>query len=76
MNTLNVPERISQTAIGRRIKAARTKRGLTADQAVKLTGIDRATYYALESGVRPVRLRHLQLLHSGLKTRPGEILSI
>jgi transcriptional regulator with XRE-family HTH domain len=76
MNTLNVRERISQTAIGRRIKLARTKRGLTADQAVRLTGIDRATYYALESGARPVRLRHLQRLHEGLKTKPGEILAV
>jgi transcriptional regulator with XRE-family HTH domain len=73
---MTTPNRLSPSAVGKRIRAARQSRNLSVAQAVELTGIDRSSFYELEAGDRWPRFRHLVLLHKGLRTEPGEIVSL
>ena len=53
---------ISQKALGKRLKEARLKRGLTQEQVAQAINISTAHLSKIERGLKPIGLKHLAAL--------------
>jgi transcriptional regulator with XRE-family HTH domain len=59
--------------VGRRIKAVRTKKGITQDQLAELAGLNRVHLFRLENGEQSMTLRTLKIVADALSVRVREL---
>jgi transcriptional regulator with XRE-family HTH domain len=60
-------------AIGDKIRAARTARGLSQEKLGELTDLDRKTVNRIEQGTHATLIDHLLLIADALKISPAEL---
>lgn len=62
------------TTLAANLKAARTRRKLTAEQAAELCGVGRSTWFAYESGSRTPSVDGLLEIAAALETTAAKLL--
>ena len=72
LHTLGGLQDIEQR-VGLKIKALRSRKGLTQDQFAELTGLNRTHLYRLENGKQSVTLRTLKIVADALEVRVRDL---
>ena len=62
-----------QKAVGIRIKAIRTRKGITQDQLAELAGLNRVHLYRIETGRQSMTLRTLKILADALDVKMRDL---
>jgi transcriptional regulator with XRE-family HTH domain len=63
-----------QKAVGKRIKAARSEKGLTQDQLSELSGLNRVHLYRIETGQQSMTLRTLKIIADALDVKMRDLI--
>ena len=63
-----------QRAVGRNIKAARAKKGVTQDQLAELAGLNRVHLYRIETGRQSMTLRTLKIIADALDVKMRDLI--